>query len=81
MNKQQATVVGVVLSIVGIILLIYAIVSYTGIQERVGWYLDMFPSSTRYNQEMMTYGAVGVIGVVLLVAGLLIVPISSRNKK
>ena len=81
MDKQQATIVGVVLSIIGVIFFIYAVISYVGLQDRVGWYLDMFPGSTHYNQEIMTYVVIGVIGVILLVAGLLYIPTARRNKK
>jgi len=79
-NKQQAKIVGVVLSVIGIILLIFAIISYVRLQQRVGWYLDMFPSSTRYNQEMMSYAVMGIIGVILLITGIVFEGTSSQKK-
>ena len=69
---DKKTFYGAVISIVGFLLIIVAVGSYINLMERVGWYLDMFPSSTRYNQEIFYYQIIGLIGVILTVAGVMI---------
>ena len=73
-------ILGVVIALVGFVLLIVAIMNYNALMERVGWYLEMFPSSTRYNQEITNYYGMGFIGFILLISGIVIASFSNRKK-
>jgi uncharacterized membrane protein len=70
MDKKLAMSVGIAVLFIGFIMLTTAINNYTALMERVGWYLEMFPSSTRYNSEIYTYYAMGFIGFILAIFGI-----------
>ena len=81
MEKKIALLVGCMLALIGFVLMIYAISSNAALEDRVGWYRDMFPSSTRYNQESNSYGILGFIGFILLIGGIVIAAYYGGNKK
>lgn len=78
MEKKIALLVGCMLALIGFVLMIYAISSNAALEDRVGWYRDMFPSSTRYNQESNSYG---ILGFILLIGGIVIAAYYGGNKK
>jgi uncharacterized membrane protein len=82
MDKKTAVLRGSIFTVIGFILLIYGIVSYTGLQERLDYvrsYIGMVPS--RYDQELFTYALIGAIGVVLLIVGIVSFTLYGREKK
>ena len=72
MDKKLVIVVGIVILLIGLILLITGAMSYSALMDRVGWYLDITPSSTRYNQEILMYSAMSFIGFILFICGIII---------
>jgi len=77
---QNSTLFGGIVSIIGFVLLVYAGMSYNGLQERYGELFDMVQSSTRISQEIFTYQIIGLIGFILIISGILIAVIY-KNKK